>query len=148
MCSPIRNPMPRRLRFLVAVMAYGIAGPIGHLVARSAKVAELPVELDLIKGPWFDNNLATLEVRGRSLRLWWAAGVVEDGHNERPLLTRVASVDIEPRPAGRPRQSAPPARRAPATAPAVGDGRAARRSPVGRLRLPIRRYLWTRRVDG
>ena len=61
-CSPIRNPMPRRLRFLVAVLAYGVAGPIGHVVARSAKVPEAPLRWKLLEGPWFDNNLATLEV--------------------------------------------------------------------------------------
>ncbi len=96
-CSPIRNPMPRRLRFLVALMAYGIAGPIGHIVARSAKVPDLPIDLDLLKGPWFDNNLGTLEVRGRGLALWWAAGVVDNDEDERPRLVRVASVDVDPR---------------------------------------------------
>jgi hypothetical protein len=89
--------MPRRLRFLVALMAYGIAGPIGHVVARSADVPELPVDWDMVKGPWFDNNLATLEVRGRGLRLWWATGVVDDGAHERPRLVEVASLDVEPR---------------------------------------------------
>ena len=96
-CSPIRNPMPRRLRFLVALMAYGIAGPIGHVVARSAKVPELPVRWNMVKGPWFDNNLATLEVRDRGLHMWWATGVVEDGEHERPRLVEVASVDVDPR---------------------------------------------------
>ena len=45
------------------VLSYGVAGPIGHVVARSAKVPDLPVDWRLVKGPWFDNNLATLEVR-------------------------------------------------------------------------------------
>ncbi|HET8959273.1 alkaline phosphatase D family protein, partial [Nocardioides sp.] len=57
-CSPIRNPMPRRLRFLVAVLAYGVAGPLGRVVARSAKVPDAPFEWRFLKGPWFDNNLA------------------------------------------------------------------------------------------
>ena len=50
-CSPIRNPMPRRLRFLVAVLAYGVAGPIGHVVARSAKVPGCPAEVGPARGP-------------------------------------------------------------------------------------------------
>jgi hypothetical protein len=95
-CSPIRNPMPRKQRFLVAVMAYAVAGPIGHVAARSAKVPNLPVDWRMVRGPWFDNNLATLEVRGRGLHLWWATGEVHDGQHERPRLVEVASVDFEP----------------------------------------------------
>jgi hypothetical protein len=95
-CSPIRNPMPRRLRFLVAVLAYGVAGPVGHVVVRSAKVADAPLEWRMIKGPWFDNNLATLEVHGRGLRLWWATGKIEDGDHAKPRLVRVAEQTIEP----------------------------------------------------
>ena len=94
-CSPIRNPMPRRLRFLVAVLAYGVAGPVGHVVARSAKVADAPVRWRPLRGPWFDNNLATLEVEGRGLRLWWATGKVENGQHDRPRLVRVAEVNVE-----------------------------------------------------
>jgi hypothetical protein len=94
-CSPIRNPMPRRLRFLVAVLAYGVAGPIGHLVARSAKVPEIPVRWKLLKGPWFDNNLATLEVTDDGLRMWWATGQVENDEHHRPRLKRVAELTIE-----------------------------------------------------
>ncbi len=75
--------MPRRLRFLVAVLAYGVAGPIGHLVAQSAKVADAPLTWKPLEGPWFDNNLATLEVTDSGLRMWWATGVV-DGGQPRP----------------------------------------------------------------
>jgi hypothetical protein len=95
-CSPIRNPMPRRLRFLVAVLAYGVAGPLGRVVAQSAKVADAPLKWKFLKGPWFDNNLATLEVHGRGLRLWWATGVVEDGRHEEPRLVRVSEVNVDP----------------------------------------------------
>ena len=86
--------MPRRLRFLVAVMAYGVAGPVGHVVARSAKVPDSPLKWNLLKGPWFDNNLATLEVHGRGLRLWWATGKVDGGAHERPRLHRVADLTV------------------------------------------------------
>ena len=94
-CSPIRNPMPRRLRFLVAVLAYGVAGPIGHVVAQSAKVADAPLTWKPLEGPWFDNNLATLEVNDSGLRMWWATGVVEDGQHDRPRLSRVSEVTID-----------------------------------------------------
>ena len=74
----LADPQPdaRRLRFLVAVLAYGVAGPIGHVVAQSAKVADAPLTWKPLEGPWFDNNLATLEVTGSGLRMWWATGVV------------------------------------------------------------------------
>jgi hypothetical protein len=48
-----------------------------------------------IRGPWFDNNLATAEVTDTALELWWARGDVSHGRHERPLLTRVADVHIE-----------------------------------------------------
>ena len=41
-CSPIRNPLPRKMRFVTAALAYAIAGPMGKLVAHSAKVANAP----------------------------------------------------------------------------------------------------------
>jgi hypothetical protein len=94
-CSPIRNPMPRRLRFLVAVLAYGVAGPIGHVVAKSAKVPEAPLTWKPLQGPWFDNNLATLEVTGSGLRMWWATGIVDGGQHDRPRLARVSEVDVD-----------------------------------------------------
>jgi len=94
-CSPIRNPMPRRLRFLVAVLAYGVAGPIGHVVARSAKVPGAPLRWRLLEGPWFDNNLATLEVTDDGLRMWWATGKVENGEHESPRLAKVAELTVD-----------------------------------------------------
>jgi len=94
-CSPIRNPMPRRLRFLVAVLAYGVAGPIGHAVAQSAKVADAPLTWKPLEGPWFDNNLATLEVTDSGLRMWWATGMVDDGQHDRPRLARVSEVNVD-----------------------------------------------------
>ena len=42
-CSPIRNPLPRKMRFATAALAYAVAGPMGKLVARSAKVPERAV---------------------------------------------------------------------------------------------------------
>ncbi|WP_340539799.1 DUF7800 domain-containing protein [Nocardioides sp. GXZ039] len=92
-CSPIRNPLPRRMRFATAALSYGVAGPLGHLVARSAKVPDAPFTWRLVEGPWFDNNLAVLEVHGADLRLWWATGEVEDDV-DRPLLVRVADVTV------------------------------------------------------
>ncbi len=93
-CSPIRNPLQRRWRFATAFLSYGVAGPIGHVVARSAKVPAAPLRWRLAQGPWFDNNLATLEVHGGRLRMWWATGVLDGADHDRPRLSTVARVEV------------------------------------------------------
>ncbi|MFJ6281476.1 alkaline phosphatase D family protein [Pseudarthrobacter oxydans] len=96
-CSPIRNPLPRVMRSFGAVMSYGLATPIGALAARSAKVPDPPFRWSGIKGPWFDNNLACLEVVPEGLKLWWQRGVVEGGDNLNPRLEGVAELTVTPR---------------------------------------------------
>ncbi|MDR6415237.1 alkaline phosphatase D family protein [Pseudarthrobacter sulfonivorans] len=96
-CSPIRNPLPRLMRYFGAVMAYGLAAPIGALVARSARVPDPPFRWKRVEGPWFTNNLATLEVVPEGLKLWWQTGVVDGGNELHPKLERVASLTIAPR---------------------------------------------------
>ena len=91
---PIRNPMSRAWRFATAGLAYGVAGPIGHVVAQSAKVPRAPLDWRLLKGPWFDNNLATLEVTEAGLRMWWATGEVDGDAHDRPRLVQVAEVTV------------------------------------------------------
>jgi hypothetical protein len=89
-CSPIRNPLPRLMR------------SVGTLVARSAKVPDPPFRWSGLKGPWFDNNLASLEVSPEGLKLWWQTGVVNGGDPLHPGLKQVASVTVAPRAAGEP----------------------------------------------
>ncbi|WP_258803778.1 alkaline phosphatase D family protein [Pseudarthrobacter sp. NS4] len=101
-CSPIRNPLPRLLRSFGAVMSYGIATPIGALAARSAKVPDPPFHWSGTAGPWFDNNLACLEVVPDGLRLWWQKGVVDGGDNLHPRLERVADITVASRKTGAP----------------------------------------------
>ena len=92
-CSPIRNPLPYSMRFLTAFSSYGLAGPVGRLVSRSVKVPEPPWRWRYLGRPWFDNNLATLEVRPEGLRIWWAKGEVEDDV-DRPALVTVHDVTV------------------------------------------------------
>ena len=94
-CSPIRNPLKRRWRFATAALSYGLAGPLGMMAARSAKVLDPPFRWKRLRGPWFDNNLATLEVTDRGLDMWWATGNVHDGRHDRPVLTCVETVEID-----------------------------------------------------
>ncbi|WP_104060243.1 alkaline phosphatase D family protein [Arthrobacter sp. 4R501] len=96
-CSPIRNPLPRLMRYFGAAMAYGLAAPIGALVARSARVPDPPFRWTRVEGPWFNNNLASLEIVPEGLKLWWQTGVVEDGDDLHPRLETVASFTVASR---------------------------------------------------
>ncbi|MCO4239364.1 alkaline phosphatase family protein [Pseudarthrobacter sp. MDT3-28] len=96
-CSPIRNPLPRLMRYFGAAMAYGLAAPIGGLVARSARVPDPPFRWTRVEGPWFNNNLASLEIVPEGLKLWWQTGVVEDGDELHPRLETVASFTVASR---------------------------------------------------
>ena len=93
-CSPIRNPLPRVMRFATAAVSYGLAGPLGRLATRSAKVPDPPFQWDIVEGPWYDNNLATLEAVDDGLRMRWETGVVDDGDQDNPRVELVASVTI------------------------------------------------------
>jgi hypothetical protein len=64
------------------------------LMARSAHVPRPPFRWKRVRGPWFDNNLATLEVTESGLHMWWATGDVREGRHDRPVLKGVETVDI------------------------------------------------------
>ncbi|MCD2443217.1 alkaline phosphatase family protein [Agromyces sp. SYSU K20354] len=93
-CSPIRNPLPRFLRWFAVVMSYGVATPMGAAAAHSVKVPDPPFRWKTVKGPWFDNNLAMLHDADDGLRMTWSTGVVEDGDELHPRLEQVASVIV------------------------------------------------------
>lgn len=94
-CSPVRNPLPRLLRWFAVVMSYGVATPVGALAARSAKVPDPPFRWHTVKGPWFDNNLAVLQDEPEGLAMMWHRGVVRDGDERTPQLEEVASLVVE-----------------------------------------------------
>jgi hypothetical protein len=93
-CSPIRNPLPRAMRFATAISAYGLAAPLGTMAARSAKVPDPPFHWGNLAGPWFDNNIATLRAVGRDLEMEWHTGVVADGRPDQPTLDLVADLQL------------------------------------------------------
>ncbi|GAA2737508.1 alkaline phosphatase D family protein [Pedococcus aerophilus] len=93
-CSPIRNPLPRQVRIAQAFIGKGLARPLEQLVSRTAKVPSAPYQWPMTEGPWFDNNLATLEVRGRGLVMRWDMGVVQGDRYDAPDLEQVARVVI------------------------------------------------------
>ena len=93
-CSPIRNPLPRQARIAQAMLGKGLARPLQFLVGRTSKVPNAPYQWPMTEGPWFDNNLATLQVRGRGLVMRWDLGVVEGDKYDEPDLREVARVVI------------------------------------------------------
>ena len=93
-CSPIRNPLPRSMRFATAALSYGVAGVTGRLASRSTHVPDPPFRWKRVRGPWFDNNLATAEVTDTGMRLWWARGEVDGDRQDRPSLVTVCDVRI------------------------------------------------------
>ena len=96
-CSPIRNPLPRFLRYFAAALAFGPAVPFGAWMARSAHVPNPPFRWNGIKGPWFDNNLAILEDTDEGLVISWVTGVVENGNQLHPRLDTVEVATLKPR---------------------------------------------------
>lgn len=99
-CSPIRNPLPRLMRYVTAVLSYGLAAPLGALAARFAKVPKPPYRWNGIKKPWFDNNLAFLEVVPEGLHLRWERGVAVGNDPMHPRLEQVTSLTVVPRSTG------------------------------------------------
>ncbi|WP_323959584.1 alkaline phosphatase family protein [Arthrobacter sp. JZ12] len=96
-CSPIRNPLRPALRWVAAVMSTRVAGPVGGFLSRF--VPRTPFHWSTLKKPWFDNNLASLEVTEEGLKLRWDTGVVREGNHGAPQLEEVTSIVIAPRPA-------------------------------------------------
>ncbi len=96
-CSPIRNPLPRFMRYFAAALALGPAVPFGAWMARRAHVPAPPFRWNGIKGPWFDNNLAILKDTGHGLVISWVTGVVEHRDHLHPRLETVEVAAIEPR---------------------------------------------------
>ena len=93
-CSPMRNPLSRHMRFVTAVLSYGVAGPVGRLAARSTRVPDAPLTWRYAEGPWFDNNLAFLRLAGPSIRMWWVRGEVVDDPAQ-PRLAKVEAYELD-----------------------------------------------------
>ena len=76
-CSPIRNRLPKKVRFGMAALAHGAFTPVTRGLARLAKVPRPELDWKITHGPWYDNNLATLETHGRELSMRWEAGTTD-----------------------------------------------------------------------
>ena len=54
-----------------------------------------PVRWRRLRGPWFDNNLAVVEVTGDGLDFRWLTGEIRDGDLEHPHTRVVSDIRIE-----------------------------------------------------
>ena len=77
-CSPIRNPLPWVMRRISGFSSKNVGAGVGAWLARSARVEPAPFSWRTVHGPWFDNNLATLESDERKLWLRWEGGRTDD----------------------------------------------------------------------
>ncbi|WP_256841248.1 alkaline phosphatase D family protein [Ornithinimicrobium cryptoxanthini] len=99
-CSPVRNPMPVVMRAAFALVAHGIARPLGAALARSARVPDPPLRWRDVAGPWFDNNIAVLDIEGQDLRTVWLGGRRVLGIDDEPQLVLVADIELDVPPVG------------------------------------------------
>ncbi len=94
-CSPIRNPLPVGMERVTTLGARPRLARFVQRLARRAKVESSPLRWELDRGPWYDNNLAVLEVRDEGrLHLRWVAGDIEGRPTDRPRLRTVSEVDV------------------------------------------------------
>ena len=93
-CSPIRNPLPRHVRALQAMIGKGLAFPLRAVVERTS-VRTPAFRWRTTHGPWFDNNLAVVEVTGDGLDFRWLTGEIRDGDLEHPHTRVVSDIRIE-----------------------------------------------------
>ncbi|MGI5166353.1 alkaline phosphatase D family protein [Spirillospora sp. CA-253888] len=70
-CSPLRNPLPGMFRWANRVAVARPLRGLPRVLARMAKVPVAPLKWRLTDGPWFDNAIATVDLRGRVCKVRW-----------------------------------------------------------------------------
>lgn len=70
-CSPVRNPLSRTIRYLNGAAAFAVARVVGSALVRLAHVPDPGVDWSITSGPRFDNALATLELSNGAGRVRW-----------------------------------------------------------------------------
>jgi hypothetical protein len=64
-CSPLRNPLNARERRAIRLAMTPAAERVGRVLARAAGVEAETLTWRVTDGPWFDNQIATLDLDGR-----------------------------------------------------------------------------------
>jgi phosphodiesterase/alkaline phosphatase D-like protein len=86
-CSPVRNPLDARERRAIRAAMSRPAAAVAHALARAAGVEDPEIRWRVCDGPWFDNQIATLDVEGRTLRLQIERAQPGDHEDDRRLET-------------------------------------------------------------
>jgi hypothetical protein len=82
-CSPFRNPLDQREEAAVRFGGSRAGHVIGRALARAAGVRDPDIRWRVCEGPWFDNQVATLELEGRTARLRLERTVPEEWEDPR-----------------------------------------------------------------
>ena len=79
-CSPMRNPLDEREKRGIRFGASPAGRAVGRALARAAGVEDPDIRWRFVEGPWFNNQVATLKLRGRdaSVRLDKTVATDED----------------------------------------------------------------------
>jgi hypothetical protein len=85
-CSPFRNDLDRRERRVVRFAASRPGRAIGRALAATARVEDRGIRWRVTDGPYVDNQVATLRIRGSALEVDIDKTVAGDPH---PRLERV-----------------------------------------------------------
>jgi hypothetical protein len=86
-CSPLRNPLDSRERQAIRIGMSRPAERVAAALARAAGVAEEPLSWTIEEGPWFDNQVATIEIDGRNA--WMVLDKTVNPPDGPPRLERV-----------------------------------------------------------
>ncbi len=81
-CSPLRNPVQRVIQLVDRFARTPTGRRVGEALSRSVGVPPLELDWDLTAGPWFDNHLATLVLRGDEAQLLLESAWTPDGETE------------------------------------------------------------------
>jgi len=68
-CSPLRNPLDSNEKRAIRAAMSRPAHAVARALARSARVEDPSIRWRICDGPWFDNQVATLDIDGRFLTL-------------------------------------------------------------------------------
>jgi hypothetical protein len=85
-CSPFRNDLDHRARRVLRFAASRSGRAIGRALAGATRVEDPGIRWRVTDGPYFDNQIATLRIRGRALEIDIDKTVAGDPH---PRLERV-----------------------------------------------------------
>lgn len=90
-CSPLRNPLSNHEQRAVAMLNSRAGQRLSRLLARRAAVRQPDIDWQLLAGPSFENQIATLEFDGRLAHL-----TIErvEPNGERPSLNTIIAANL------------------------------------------------------